>query len=177
MALRNRQWFGRGWRFMAGASLVAALAACGHGMGQGGSESMGGPGMGMMGGGHHRGPMSEADMQKRQDRMIERVTQELALDATQKAHLVNLADALKAQRQAMGQPGSMRTDMQSLIAGERFDTAKAQALVNDKTEAMRKGSPQVISAAATFYDSLKPEQQAKVRDFMARGPHRGWGRG
>ncbi len=27
---------------------------------------------------------------------------------------------------------------------------------------------------ADFYDSLKPEQQAKVREFMARRGHHGW---
>ena len=34
-------------------------------------------------------------------------------------------------------------------------------------------SPQVIAAAADFYDSLDATQQQKVRDFMARGPGRG----
>jgi protein CpxP len=28
--------------------------------------------------------------------------------------------------------------------------------------------PGVISALADFYDSLKPEQQAQVREFMSR---------
>jgi hypothetical protein len=33
----------------------------------------------------------------------------------------------------------------------------------------------VIAAMADFYDSLKPEQQAKVREFMARrGGRHGW---
>jgi hypothetical protein len=34
---------------------------------------------------------------------------------------------------------------------------------------------ELIAAFGDFYDSLKPEQQQKVREFMQRGRH-GWGR-
>ena len=65
--------------------------------------------------------------------------------------------------------------MQSLVAGAQFDRAKAQALVQQKTDALRSGSPEVIAALGDFYDSLNPAQQQKVRDFMS---HRGgWRRG
>jgi periplasmic protein CpxP/Spy len=37
---------------------------------------------------------------------------------------------------------------------------------------VRGKSPELIAAAGEFYDSLKPEQQQKVRDFMAK---RGFG--
>jgi protein CpxP len=70
--------------------------------------------------------------------------------------------------------GNMREQFQGLIAGERFDATRAQTLVLEKTEALRTASPAVIAAAATFYDSLRPEQQQKMRDFMARGGHHGW---
>ena len=35
------------------------------------------------------------------------------------------------------------------------------------------GSPELIAAFGDFYDSLKPEQQQKVREFLNRGSR--WG--
>ena len=66
--------------------------------------------------------------------------------------------------------------MQGLIAGSTFDRDKAKALIDAKVGAVNTQSPAVVAAMADFYDSLKPEQQAKVRDFLAsrgRGGHRG----
>ena len=191
MSVNKQNLMRRGLFTLVGLGLSAGLVACGHGMAaerqdQPAGMAMAGMGHGPMGGmgmegsmGHH-GPMSAADMKAHQDRMVERISTTLSLDATQKANLVKLAEAMQAQRQAMmggGEPGAMHAQMQALIAGDHFDTAKANALVNDKTEAMRKGSPSVIAAAATFFDGLKPEQQAKVREFMAKGPQHerhGW---
>lgn len=63
-----------------------------------------------------------------------------------------------------------------MLAGERFDRSRAQALVDAKTSALREASPAVITAAADFYDSLKPTQQEQVRSLLAGGGHRhGWG--
>ena len=62
----------------------------------------------------------------------------------------------------------MRADVQSLVAGDKFDRTKAQALLAEKTAALNAGSPAVIAAFGDFYDSLSTAQQAKVRDFMQR---------
>jgi Spy/CpxP family protein refolding chaperone len=127
----------------------------------------------------HEGPMTEADAAKWREKMVDRVSSKLDLDATQKTKLVALANALRAQRQSLAGGADatpMRNQVQALVAGDHFDSAKAQALVNDKTEAMRKGGPAVIAATADFFDSLKPEQQQKVRDFMnSPHGHHGWG--
>jgi Spy/CpxP family protein refolding chaperone len=64
--------------------------------------------------------------------------------------------------------------MKAVLAGSQFDRSRAQALVEAKTAAMREASPAVIAAAADFYDSLKPEQQQKVRGYLERGGHHGW---
>ncbi len=50
---------------------------------------------------------------------------------------------------------------------------RAQALVEEKTGAIREKSPEVIAAFAGFYDTLKPEQQQKLRDYLAKR-HGGW---
>lgn len=177
---------------LVGAGLVVGLSACGHNPfgGEGRGEGRGDRGSHHMGMGHG-GQHSAADMQKRRDKMVERATSELSLDAAQKAKLVTLMDTMHAKRTAMmaargeakgdakgqgqgheGHRGGMvpRAEMQALIKGEKFDRAGAQALIDQKANALRAASPEVITAMGDFYDSLKPEQQAKVRAFMERGP-------
>jgi len=64
----------------------------------------------------------------------------------------------------------------ALVAGDKFDKTRAQALVTEKTAAITGKSPEVIAAMADFYDSLNPAQQQKVREFMdkrGRWYHRG----
>ena len=120
---------------------------------------------------HH---FSDADMAQMKVRMVDRIGSKLALDATQKAKLERLADELQAQRQALrAGSGEPRAELQALIAGTTFDRAKASSLLNAKIGAVQAQGPGVISALADFYDSLKPEQQAQVRDFMARRHHGG----
>jgi protein CpxP len=154
------------------ATLVAgSLVACGHGprgegMG-GGMEGMG-P-MAGMGGMSHGGPRNEADAARHQEQMVEHAAKFLELDAAQKALLTQLGAKMREHHEAMmGQAGKgdPREQFKAVIAGERFDSARAQALVNSHADAMRAGSPQVIAAAAAFYDSLKPAQQQKVREFL-----------
>jgi Spy/CpxP family protein refolding chaperone len=105
--------------------------------------------------------------------MIDRVSNKLDLNEDQKKRLVVLADKLHEQRAAFaGQSGDPRAEVQALVAGDKFDRARAQALVSGKTAAITAKSPEVIAALADFYDSLTAAQQAKVRDFMQ---HRhGW---
>lgn len=109
--------------------------------------------------------------------MVERVAGKLDLDGEQKKRLATLADTLQAQRAALAGPGGdPRAEVRALVAGEKFDRARAQTLVAQKTATLGTGSPQVIAALADFYDSLNPTQQAKVREFMERRRH-GWHRG
>ena len=93
-------------------------------------------------------------------RMVERVGSKLELDANQKQKLTVLAEKLQAQREAMRGAGG---------------SGDPRSLVDEKTAAVRAGSPEIIAAAADFYDNLNPAQQQKVRDFMERGGRR-WNR-
>ena len=74
-----------------------------------------------------------------------------------------------------GQGGDPRAQVQALVVGDKFDRARAQALVSEKTAAVNAKSPEVIAALGDFYDHLNPAQQAKVREFMQRR-HGGWWR-
>jgi Spy/CpxP family protein refolding chaperone len=118
--------------------------------------------------------MSEQDVAQMKGRMIEKVGHKLDLDEAQKARLGVLADTLRQQRNAMiGETKDPRAEMQSLVAGPTFDRARANTLAQTKLNAAKEGAPAIITAAADFYDSLRPDQQAKLRDFMASRGHRG----
>lgn len=121
------------------------------------------------------GPTSVEERGEWRAGMLDRAAARLELDDAQKARLATLLDKMAEQRRAvMGAGQDPRAEFRALVAGERFDRVRAQAMVNEKTEAIRTGSPGVIAAAADFYDSLNPAQQAKVREYLER--RRGWRR-
>ena len=122
--------------------------------------------------------MSEEDAAQMKTRVVDRIGSKLDLNTAQKAKLGVLADTLRAQRNALvgsmgGKSTDPRAEVQGLIAGSTFDRAKAKALIDTKLSAVTTQSPAVVAAMADFYDSLKSEQQAKVREFMASRRHRG----
>jgi periplasmic protein CpxP/Spy len=119
--------------------------------------------------------LSAEDAAEMKTRVVDRVGKQLNLDAAQKAKLGVLADKLREQRNALvGSTTNPRAELQALMAGPTFDRNKATALIQDKVGAVNTKSPEVVAAMADFYDSLKPEQQSKVREFMAK---RGRGHG
>jgi Spy/CpxP family protein refolding chaperone len=144
--------------FFGAATVVGAFGGCSHhGHGRQGWSAM-----------------SEEDAARMKARFVERAADKLKLDEAQKAKLGVLADKLREQRNALvGDAKDPRAELGSLIAGTTFDRTKAQGLVQAKTQAVQAKSPEVIAALADFYDSLKPEQQAKVRETLQRG-RRGW---
>ena len=146
------------------ALLIGGLSACAHRAG-----GPAGPGS----------AYSAEDVAKFRSKMIERASSMLDLNADQKTRLSGLADKVQESRLAMrgsaGQVGSgdPRSQMQALIAGEKFDRTKAQGLVAEKITTINARSPELITAFGDFYDSLNPTQQQKVRDFMQHGRGRG----
>lgn len=138
-------------------ALAGGLTACGHR--------------------HSGAPMSDDKVAEFRTKMMDRAGKELELNEAQKQKLGVLADKLREQRAALlGKTTDPRAEIQALVAGAQFDKARAQALVEEKTAALRSKSPEVIAAMADFFDSLNPTQQQKLRDFMQR--RRGWfGRG
>ncbi len=129
---------------------------------------------------HHGQPMSDADLARAKTHAVARIADRMDLDAPQRQQLDALADALLLQRKALmaGADGQTPTQaLQALVAGPSFDRAGAEALLAAKTEALRAGAPGVIAAFGDFYDSLNPEQQAKLRERLAQGPGRDGHRG
>ncbi|HTN30366.1 MAG TPA: Spy/CpxP family protein refolding chaperone [Pseudomonas sp.] len=113
---------------------------------------------------------------ERHAKMIERISDKLELSAEQRLKLDALSDELSAQRKAIrGEGAGMQAEFATLIATERFDRDKAQAMLTQRTEALQTQGPRVLSALADFYDSLTAEQQQQVRERLER--RRGWGWG
>ncbi|MBC5785775.1 Spy/CpxP family protein refolding chaperone [Ramlibacter sp. USB13] len=119
--------------------------------------------------------MSAEEKAEFRQRAVDRVTSRLELNADQKQRLQTLAGKLHEQATALRGATDPRAEVRSLVAGEKFDRAKAQGLLAGKVEAVNTKSPEVIAAFGDFYDSLSPAQQAKVRDFLER--RHGWRRG
>ena len=118
--------------------------------------------------------MSAEDSAQWRERALERASKELQLDATQSAALGVVFDRMREQRNAlMAGSSTPRDELRALVATERFDKARALALVEQKTDVMRSQSPQTIDALAAFYDSLNAEQQQRLRDLMNKGGRHG----
>ena len=114
--------------------------------------------------------------------MLERAGKKLDLDATQQQRLSTLADVLQQQRAALmgtaadkAAKADPRAQFQALIAGNTFDRTAAQTLVTTKTQTLQANAPALITAAGDFYDSLRADQQQKLRDMLnkSRRGHRG----
>jgi len=117
----------------------------------------------------HGGPPSAEDVAGHQARMLEHISKSLDLDTAQKARLQALSTQLHAQHDSlMGTGTDPHARMKALIAGNTFDRAGAQALVDEKVATLKANSPALIAAAGDFFDSLRPDQQQKVRDFMSK---------
>jgi periplasmic protein CpxP/Spy len=153
-----KPWIKRTLFGLFGVSILAGgLAACGH---------------------RHHGAdgwqVSAEESAKWRERLIDRAGKEMQLDDAQKQRLGVVFDKVREQRSALiGTTVNPRAEIGTLIQSDKFDASRAQALVEEKTGAIRGKSPEVIAAFAGFYDTLKPEQQQKLRDFLAKR-HGGW---
>lgn len=123
--------------------------------------------------GHAYGhPWHGGDPEAMKAHMVDFATRKLDLDATQKAKLETLATTLQAQRQALkGDAENPRAELGKLISGPSFDRTQAGALLQTKLSVVQLKSPELINAFGDFYDSLRADQQAKLREALARGRH------
>ena len=125
----------------------------------------------------HPGDWSPERAAEMRAKVVEKVSHKLDLDQAQKQKLALLSDEISALRKAVRGPGSdPRADFKALIAGEKFDRARAQALLDEKTQAVQGGAPKVTAALADFYDGLNPDQQKQLRGWLDRRHGGWWGR-
>ncbi len=129
------------------------------------------------GGRGHGGDWSAERVGEVRAKVVDKISSKLVLNTEQKQKLGVLADEVIASRTAFkGKDVDPRAEFKAVIAGDKFDRTRAQALLDQKTQAVQGNGPKMIAAMADFYDSLDPAQQKQVRDRMA---HRGgwWDRG
>ena len=145
-----KRWIKRSLFALFGVSvLVAGLSACGHRNHEFGAK------------------LSAEEYTEKHTKIVDRVAGKLDLNEDQKKRLGTLGDKVYEQRTALiGQTTDPRAEMKALVAADKFDRTRAQALITEKTTALQTRSPEVIAALADFYDSLNPAQQQKVRDYM-----------
>ncbi|MEY4979731.1 MAG: hypothetical protein RLZZ352_2001 [Pseudomonadota bacterium] len=127
--------------------------------------------------GEHGSGWSDERVTEMRGKVIEKVSSKLDLNAEQKQKLGVLADEMIASRKAFRGNTDPRTELTALVAGDKFDRSKAQALLDQKMQAMQGSSPKMLNAFADFYDSLNPEQQKQVRERLEKRGHGWWGRG
>jgi periplasmic protein CpxP/Spy len=112
-----------------------------------------------------------------QGRMIERAASKLDLDAAQKAKLGALAERLRETRNAMvATSADPREELQAALAGPRLDRGRINTLVQAQLATAGAQSPALINAVGDFYDSLRPAQQAELREMLQKGRERREGR-
>lgn len=129
-------------------------------------------------GGHHGEGWSAERVSEVRGKVVNKISDKLVLDATQKDKLGALADQIIASRTAFRGDGTHPRDaFEGLIKGDKFDRAGAQALLDQKTQAIQGNAPQTLNALADFYDSLNAEQQKQVRERLEKRGHGWWGRG
>ena len=123
-------WIKRSLFALLGTSvLLGGLAACGHRDHEFGAS------------------MSAEKYTQKRDKMVDKVAGRLDLNVEQKKNLQNLGDTLYAQRTVLiGQTQDPRAEMKALVAGDKFDAVRAQALITDKTTVLQSKSPEVIAA-------------------------------
>jgi Spy/CpxP family protein refolding chaperone len=108
-----------------------------------------------------------------QDRMIERISKRLELNDTQVLALNGLADELMETRELMkGDADNMRTEMSSLVTSSTFDQDKALSMINERAAALQNKAPELVTAAAVFFDGLDSSQKEKINELAAK-MHRG----
>ena len=117
--------------------------------------------------GFHHGPPTPEQMQQHEAMMLSHIGSKLNLNATQAAKLKVLGDLFLAAHAPQPGAADPHAAATALIAGNTFDRAGAQNLLNQHIAKMQSNGPAIIAATGDFFDSLTPAQQQQVRDLAA----------
>lgn len=110
---------------------------------------------------HHRGPEQRAEW------VMDKMSKTLDLNTDQQAKLKTLSDDMLAMRKDMRPSfGSDREQVLGLLEQPTLNQAKVLDMVHQHTQVINREAPKIVSAMGSFYDSLTPQQQAKVREFV-----------
>ena len=104
------------------------------------------------------------------------LSKRLDLTEDQKQNLVNLRKTMREQVQANHGDAKPREKISALLSQPTLDQTKVFAMLEERTTKMKASAPTVISAIATFTDSLTNEQRAEMQKMMAKFGERREGR-
>ena len=105
--------------------------------------------------------------EERSERVVNKITEELQLNDTQKANLAEVKDELMALRKTMrDNRDNTKAEIRSILAKPTFDRDSANSIVGQHIETMQARSPAIIDAFGDFYDSLDDAQRAELREFI-----------
>lgn len=108
--------------------------------------------------------------------MVERVSEQLELDDTQRDRLEQLRDRLLSMREQFADARTQgRAAVAELLAAPTLDQDRAQALIEQKTSFVSANSAELIAAFADFSDSLNEEQRATLLEWLERKGQHGFG--
>lgn len=112
-------------------------------------------------------------------RHIEKLGKELNLNEAQTAKLNTVTETLRKGRETMrSKHDETRKTALALLDQPKLDRQRALGLVQQTTRDFNDHAPEMIAAAADFFDSLTPAQQQKLRtdlkDRMESGGYCRW---
>lgn len=110
--------------------------------------------------------------EEKADYMVSKLTNKLDLTDSQVVELEKLKNDLITVRQDwMAKKEETHKTIEELLKQPVLDQQRVLTLIKEHTEATNEKAPIVVSSVANFYDSLTPEQQATLRDKIAKHRH------
>ena len=111
------------------------------------------------------------------ERMVSRLTKKLDLTEQQATALDSLKLEIQETRNLMrGNLDSQSQTIKELVSAETFDQGAALEMITARTTALQTQAPELVAAAAEFFDGLDNEQKQELSDMMNRFSERRGGR-
>jgi len=108
------------------------------------------------------------------EHVVDYLSGRLNLDTTQQQSLEVLKDQLISTAATMhSEFKPLHGELNSLVAAESFDQARALDIVTEKTSAINAAAPEIVTALSQFLDGLDAEQKAEIAKIIEnRSKHR-----
>jgi len=129
--------------------------------------------LGIAGGAAAVGKHRFGNPEKKARHMVNYISDELSLDATQQQALSVFKDQLiSSHSDFRGNMVNLHEDANSLFTADVFNRSKALDLINSRTAQINTLAPDLVNSLGNFLDSLNSEQKAQISEFIANRPER-----
>lgn len=111
--------------------------------------------------------MHHGSAEERSEWIVEKASEELELNAAQKAKLVKVKNEFLDVRKTMrNQSEQTRADVLTMLKQPTLDREKVNAIISQKIAIINTRSPAIVDAIGNFYDSLDDSQRAELSEFI-----------